>query len=72
MSAPNFSAYEVDDDAVTQDLADFALANAIYVALVEGHAAEVRCIAYIAKTEFNLGPDFGPSKCHGKRLKKCR
>lgn len=40
--APNFSAYEVEDGQVTQDLADFALANAIYCALAEGYAAEVR------------------------------
>jgi F0F1-type ATP synthase gamma subunit len=39
--APNFAAYEVDDDLTVKDLADFALANAIYVALVEGHAAEI-------------------------------
>jgi F-type H+-transporting ATPase subunit gamma len=31
--------YENDDDA-TKDLAEFSLANAIYAALVEGHACE--------------------------------
>ncbi|ORX38031.1 putative ATP synthase gamma chain mitochondrial precursor [Kockovaella imperatae] len=35
-----FQAYEVEDDTA-KDLADFALANAIYTALVEGHAAEI-------------------------------
>ncbi|KAH8080711.1 ATP synthase F1 gamma [Cristinia sonorae] len=37
--APGFKAYEMEDD-VTKDLAEFALANAIYAALVEGHACE--------------------------------
>ncbi|KAH7928345.1 ATP synthase F1 gamma [Leucogyrophana mollusca] len=32
-------AYEMEDD-VTKDLAEFSLANAIYAALVEGHACE--------------------------------
>lgn len=39
--APNFNAYEVEDAETTKDLADFALANAIYCALAEGYAAEV-------------------------------
>ena len=39
--AAGFAAYEVEDDGMVKDLSDFALANAIYVALVEGHAAEV-------------------------------
>lgn len=30
----------MEDDA-SKDLAEFALANAIYTALVEGHAAEI-------------------------------
>ena len=34
------AAYEMEDD-VAKDLAEFALANAIYTALVEGHAAEI-------------------------------
>jgi len=38
--APNFKAYEMEED-VTLDLAEFSLANAIYAALVEGHAAEI-------------------------------
>lgn len=38
--AANFNAYEQEDDT-TRDLAEFALANAIYAALVEGHAAEI-------------------------------
>ncbi|KAL6304673.1 ATP synthase F1 gamma [Sparassis latifolia] len=37
--SPGFRAYEMEDD-VTKDLAEFALANAIYAALVEGHACE--------------------------------
>lgn len=36
----NYNAYEQEDDA-TRDLAEFAFANAIYAALVEGHAAEI-------------------------------
>jgi len=35
----SFKAYENEDDA-TKDLAEFSLANAIYAALVEGHACE--------------------------------
>lgn len=35
-----FRRYEMEDD-VSQELAEFALANAIYTALVEGHAAEI-------------------------------
>ena len=35
-----FKAYEMEDD-VTKDLAEFALANAIYSALVENHACEI-------------------------------
>ncbi|KAJ7224425.1 ATPase, F1 complex, gamma subunit domain-containing protein [Mycena pura] len=35
-----FRAYEMEDD-FTKDLAEFSLANAIYAALVEGHACEI-------------------------------
>ncbi|WVQ75241.1 ATP synthase F1, gamma subunit [Cryptococcus sp. DSM 104548] len=38
--AAGFQAYEMEED-VSKDLAEFALANAIYTALVEGHAAEI-------------------------------
>ncbi|PCH36766.1 ATP synthase F1 gamma [Wolfiporia cocos MD-104 SS10] len=38
-NSPGFKAYEMEDD-VTKDLAEFSLANAIYAALVEGHACE--------------------------------
>lgn len=34
-----FKAYEMEDD-VTKDLSEFALANALFAALVESHAAE--------------------------------
>ena len=36
----SFNEYEMEED-VTLDLAEFGLANAIYTALVEGHAAEI-------------------------------
>lgn len=39
-SAAGFQAYEMEEDS-SNDLAEFALANAIYTALVEGHAAEI-------------------------------
>ncbi|CCF49545.1 hypothetical protein NDA10_007521 [Ustilago hordei] len=39
-NAPQFKLYEQEDD-VTRDLAEFAFANAIYAALVEGHASEI-------------------------------
>jgi F-type H+-transporting ATPase subunit gamma len=47
----SFNAYENEDDA-TKDLVEFSLANAIYAALVEGHACEqsaryVNCIHYL-------------------------
>ncbi|KZT26107.1 ATP synthase F1 gamma [Neolentinus lepideus HHB14362 ss-1] len=38
--SPGFKAYEMEDD-FTKDVAEFALANAIYAALVEGHACEI-------------------------------
>ncbi|CAE6373014.1 unnamed protein product [Rhizoctonia solani] len=38
--APAFKVYEMEDDP-TKDLVEFSLANAIYAALVEGHAAEI-------------------------------
>jgi F-type H+-transporting ATPase subunit gamma len=40
-----FKAYEMEDDVV-KDLSEFALANALFAALVEGHAAETnaRCV----------------------------
>ncbi|KAF8329083.1 ATP synthase F1 gamma [Cantharellus anzutake] len=38
--APNFKQYEMEDD-VTEDLTEFSIANAVYAALVEGHAAEI-------------------------------
>jgi len=38
--SPKYSAYEIEDDVLT-NLKEFALANAIYWALVEGHACEV-------------------------------
>jgi len=40
-ASPKFAAYEIEDDALISDLANFALTNAIYAALVEGHAAEI-------------------------------
>jgi F-type H+-transporting ATPase subunit gamma len=38
--SPKFAAYEIEDDVLT-NLKEFALANAVYWALVEGHACEV-------------------------------
>lgn len=39
-SSEGFKTYEQEEDA-TSDLAEFSLANALYLALVEGHAAEI-------------------------------
>ncbi|KDN49244.1 ATP synthase F1 gamma [Tilletiaria anomala UBC 951] len=39
-NAPSFAAYEQEEDT-TKDLAEFSLANAIFAALVEGHASEI-------------------------------
>lgn len=41
-ASPAFAAYEVEGDELAADMSSFAMANAIYAALVEGHAAEVR------------------------------
>ena len=40
------------EDDVVKDLSEFALANALYAALVEGHAAETnaRCVVIIKST----------------------
>ncbi|EKM57282.1 uncharacterized protein PHACADRAFT_254971 [Phanerochaete carnosa HHB-10118-sp] len=38
--SPGFKAYEMEEE-VTKDLAEFALANALYAALVEAHACEI-------------------------------
>jgi len=53
-----FKAYEMEDDVV-KDLSEFALANALYAALVEGHAAETnaRCVITIKST--GTVTDFG-------------
>lgn len=40
LKSNGFTAYEMEDD-VTRDIAEFSLANAIYAALVEGHACEM-------------------------------
>jgi len=40
LKSTGFTAYEMEDD-VTRDIAEFSLANAIYAALVEGHACEM-------------------------------
>jgi len=39
--APKIAAYEIEEDTYSADLADFALANSIFAALAEGHAAEI-------------------------------
>ena len=54
-----FKAYEMEDDVV-KDLSEFALANALYAALVEGHAAETnaRCVVMIKLTRDMI--KFGP------------
>ena len=41
MAADKFNAYELEDSDLVNDLASFALTNAIYATLVEGHATEV-------------------------------
>lgn len=40
-ASPSYAAYEVEGDELAADMSSFAMANAIYAALVEGHAAEV-------------------------------
>jgi F-type H+-transporting ATPase subunit gamma len=45
MHVDGFRKYEQEEE-VTKDLAEFTLANAIFTALVEGHASEqsARCV----------------------------
>lgn len=38
--ADSFKVYEMEED-VTQDLTEFSIANAVFAALVEGHASEI-------------------------------
>ena len=42
------------EDDVTKDLAEFSLANAIYAALIEGHACEIsaRCATMIISLSY--------------------
>lgn len=40
LASPNFSAFEVDEECLS-NLQEYALANSIYWALVEGHACEI-------------------------------
>ena len=57
--SPNFSAFEIEDDVLT-NLKEFALANAIYWALVEGHACEVSSYRNIMSIV-----DFCETECYG-------
>ncbi|KAK3394185.1 ATPase, F1 complex, gamma subunit domain-containing protein [Podospora didyma] len=41
LESPNFSAFEVDDEAVLGNLREYALANSLFWALSEGHACEI-------------------------------
>lgn len=54
-AAAGFQAYEMEED-VSKDLAEFALANAIYTALVEGHAAEISARRTAMENASNVGP----------------
>jgi F-type H+-transporting ATPase subunit gamma len=53
-AAEGFRQYEMEDD-VSQELAEFALANAIYTALVEGHAAEISARRTAMENASNVG-----------------
>jgi F-type H+-transporting ATPase subunit gamma len=57
--SPKFSAYEIEDDVLT-NLKEFALANAIYWALVEGHACEVQSPPFMVSNS-----DFCKTKRNG-------
>ena len=60
------------EDDVTKDLAEFSLANAIYAALIEGHACEISArfvnsvTLLVLINLWNLQP-----QCHGQRTKEC-
>jgi F-type H+-transporting ATPase subunit gamma len=43
------------EEDVSKDLAEFALANAIYTALVEGHAAEISARRTAMENASNVG-----------------
>ena len=53
--APKIAAYEIEEDTYAADLADFALANSIYAALVEGHAAEVSRVHRVGQFDLSGG-----------------
>jgi F-type H+-transporting ATPase subunit gamma len=57
--SPKFAAYEIEDDVLT-NLKEFALSNAVYWALVEGHACEART-PFVA----HLTTDICETDCYG-------
>jgi F-type H+-transporting ATPase subunit gamma len=54
LASEGFKAYEMEED-VSKDLGEFALANAIYTALVEGHAAEISARRTAMENASNVG-----------------
>lgn len=58
------------EDDVTKDLAEFALSNAIFAALVESHACEIssRYVAFLVSSQ--PMSKCLQSECHGQRLEK--
>lgn len=76
-NSPAYAAYEVEGDELAGDLSSFALANAIYAGLVEGHASEVgsprprkHVKSQSTKLTRALDPDFCSSQRHGQRFKE--
>lgn len=61
------------EDDVTKDLAEFSLANAIYAALIEGHACEIsaRFVASVTLLVLINLWYFQP-QCNGQRTKECQ
>jgi hypothetical protein len=66
--AAGFSKYELEED-VTKDLVEFALANGIYAALIEGHAAEIsaRRTAMENASKVRLHPPCDAARGHAIR-----
>lgn len=50
------------EEDVSKDLAEFALANAVYTALVEGHAAEISARRQAMENASNVGPFYMGSR----------
>ena len=54
------------EEDVSKDLAEFALANAIYTALVEGHAAEISARRTAMENASNVRTSYSNTYTHNR------